>query len=452
MLSIQQTRAAHNAVLMPIYFTETQVLDVPTWPDQKPENLLIDKEPFLNGLLPLLDYFYSQKIKVNWSEFSQLSIENLSKEELNPIYNENNLDIHLDIPLKMRRKVGINFFEQESSVNPNFEKAAVWSGFLNIYTNETANQNQSTNASRFDLVSNYQGFIFENKSVYNDDHIPNWQRIESHLTKDVGSGPLKHSRTALGDLNLSPKGFQSVHSFLGGSVRKEQSLHPQRMMASLSQREIMVTKPSRIEVYINNQIFSQFHIQPGKFNLNNLPISAGQNNIKVRLIDDLGQIEEFNIMYLFDSNILAAGEHEYFYGVGRTADSNLYGKSYLVDSTSGSFYHRYGWTSNYSLGINFQSLADQSMFGAEVLSLSDWGIFGFDLAASQGFVQNQIDGNALRLSYRSIDGVSLLKRPLYFSAQVEYRSLNFSQPLVSGYLPTGSQVQSLGQISFNPTE
>ncbi len=448
----ESLRALTNPVLIPIYFTETQVAEVPTWPNQDAEKFSIEKTSLLAQLSNLLEYFYFEKLKNDWSQYSQINLRQLEDEGLNPHFDESALEIHLDIPLRNRKKESINFQAADNEMRPHFERPADWSGFLNVYTTETLSKNQSINSSQLDLVSNFKGYIFENKSNYSSDATPPWQRIESNITKDLISGPLKGTRAAAGDLNISPKGFQNVYAFLGGSIRNEQALHPQRKLASLSQQEIMITKPSRIEVYINNQIYSQFHIQPGKFNLSNLPISAGQNNIRVKVIDDFGQSEEFNIMYLFDANVLAEGENEFYYGGGQTADSNLSGKSYLQDSSAASFFHRYGWTQNKTIGLNFQSLGNQSLIGSELLSLEKWGIWGLDLASSQYASQTQSKAQAIRLSYRSINGISLAERPLYFSAQFEYRGVNFSQPQILGFLPSGSELQSLGQISYSPTD
>ncbi len=52
-------------------------------------------------------------------------------------------------------------------------------------------------------------------------------------------------------------------------------------------------------------------LEPGRYNLRDLPLASGTNNIQVRVTDDVGRVETIAFPFVFDTNLLIAGEQEF---------------------------------------------------------------------------------------------------------------------------------------------
>ncbi|MCR3916737.1 hypothetical protein, partial [Klebsiella variicola] len=62
----------------------------------------------------------------------------------------------------------------------------------------------------------------------------------------------------------------------GFSVVREFGIQPYRTLRPLSNTEIIIKRPSQVEVYVNGFMYSQMRLAPGVFNIRDFPLAIGQ--------------------------------------------------------------------------------------------------------------------------------------------------------------------------------
>lgn len=148
----------------------------------------------------------------------------------------------------------------------------------------------------------------------------------------VGTGPLG------GSLQLA-----------GVTVSRDFSLDPYFIRYPTTGLAGVVTTPSRVELYVNNQLVRSLQLPPGAYQLANLALPTGAADTRVVVRDAFGGQQEFGGSYYVTTSILSRGLQQFQYAFGaerlRPFDTLWdYGRPVLTGT------HRIGLTDALTLG------------------------------------------------------------------------------------------------------
>ena len=191
------------------------------------------------------------------------------------------------------------------------------------------------------------------------------------------------TQLTLGDLIVTGDLLSGAANVLGVDYSRNFSINPYLVTYPLQTLAGSVTVPSTAYVYVNGQLVRTIQIQPGPFNLQNVPVASGSSNTRVVITNAFGQQQVLQAPYYFGTNQLRQGisQFNFDFGVARAPDY-----SGLTDyqKPAGLAFYRYGVTNWLTLGA-FAELASPAVTsGAEAaVSLPYVGQIGFNGAMSQ---------------------------------------------------------------------
>ena len=196
------------------------------------------------------------------------------------------------------------------------------------------------------------------------------------------------NRYVAGDTVVSTGPLGGALQVAGASVSRDFNLDPYFIRYPTTGLSGVVTTPSRVELYVNNQLVRVAQIQPGSYELANLVLPTGAANTRVVVRDAFGGTQEFGGAFYITTAILAKGVQQFQYVAGaerlRPYDSMWdYGQVVVAGS------HRIGLTNAITLGGRVEVEPELTSVGPTV-------------AARVGrFGAVELSGGASRLSGRT---------------------------------------------------
>jgi outer membrane usher protein len=135
------------------------------------------------------------------------------------------------------------------------------------------------------------------------------------------------NRYVLGDAAATTGALGGSLQLAGVSVSRDYSLDPYFVRYPTIGLSGALMTPSRVEVYVNDQLVRVEQLPPGLYQLNRLPLPVGAGNTRVVVRDAFGGQQEFNSSYYISAGVLARGVQQFSYSAGverlRPFDSSL---------------------------------------------------------------------------------------------------------------------------------
>lgn len=247
-------------------------------------------------------------------------------------------------------------------------------------------------AVRIDRVVMEAGATYDGNSDRSE-----WRREELLFTFD---DPPRAVRYQLGDIRSSTDGFQSALELGGLRIAREFRLQPYVDFRPSEQRDFELLRPSRVGVLVNGVLVREFFLQPGRYNLQDIPaVAEATNNVRLRIVDDLGEVRFIDFALFTDLELLAVGEHEFSYSLGTRRWSTTQGYRYDAGRPVFAAFHHYGLQQDLTMGGNLQLSEQHHMIGVRGVWASPVGSFVLDTAYSRNRGAAPSEGHAWRLSY-----------------------------------------------------
>jgi len=268
-------------------------------------------------------------------------------------------------------------------------------------------------ATRFgDIVVEYDGAF---SGQFEDDY-----RFFRRGVRVVYDQPEKERRFAAGDLRATTLPILRT-PFLGGvSLEKGRRIFdPFLPVARLGAREIFLDNQSNVEVLLNGEIYQTFQLDPGRYNLADLPVQVGANDIQLIINDSAGRRQVVDFNFFFEPLDLQVGEDEYSIAVGAIAQNLTFEPEYSEEIGLSAFYRR-AFSNNLVFGGGTQLSEDLQLAAltASIVPQVVPGAFDLEGAVSTGPAGT---GFAFRGNYRFRSGSSF-SRSRQFSINVDYES------------------------------
>ncbi len=318
------------------------------------------------------------------------------------------------------------------------EKPAFFSGYINLFAQAGQIWKSDQTALQFDAESVFRigRVVVENElSLQNDvnaricpvdafclfGHESGLRRLGSRAVVDW---PDQQVRLTAGDTRVETTSFQRSASIAGVTLEYAPAkLNPGQSMRATGAQSFTLDRPATVEVLINGALAQRLTLAPGNYNLRDLPLRAGANEIVLLITDDTGASRTLTFSSYSSYALLGAGKWEAALSAG--VPSYMYDSfvQYVSDRYLASSFVRYGLTQRLTFEAHAQADDNVIMAGAGFVTATPFGIWGAQLAASQtdhdvGF------GLAARLTWDLIgqDNASLLR------LSAEWHSDDFRAP------------------------
>ncbi len=283
---------------------------------------------------------------------------------------------------------------QFSPDSPNAAEPAKLAAFLNLrsaldYIGHSPSGDEGLRAPRLDLegAARWQGVVLEAEATFEPDDVSvfgesgeGFKRRGTRLVKDFEAEAV---RATAGDVYPIGSGLQYTPDLLGISLERSYTkLQPGRNMRSTSRRSFRLERPSSVDVQVNGLTVRRLRLDPGDYNLSDLPVSAGANDMVLLIEDDVGHQQKLEFSYFLDSALLAPGLSEWAFAAGVPAGFTGGEPDYESDNFFVTGFYRRGLAESVTGEAHLQSNADSVMSGLGVLFGSGIGFFELEGAAS----------------------------------------------------------------------
>ncbi len=358
-------------------------------------------------------------------------------------------ELHMALALDGRPTNEVSLKGQAAQTNSGvLSKPATFSGYVNVTAGlDTAWRGQGsetdpTTSARLELDSaiRLHGAVFENRAVYEGEvdanvcptgarcvyqHASGLKRQSSRVVYDV---PDRQMRFQVGDNDPLAGALQRSIEMFGFSVEKSANkLAPGENTGASGRTVLRIERPSDIDVTVNGATVQHLQLRPGTYNLRDLPLGTGANEVKLIITDDTGarRTEQFTTFSGYRQ--LAEGKNEWAITAGlpsylrdneRQYDS---GNNYVASS-----FLRYGLNDALTGEFNLQGDNRAVMGSIGAISSTPWGVFGLQAASSTGSWGTGVAADA---SYDLINFRGLMaERGQSLHLGAEYRSREFHRP------------------------
>ncbi len=337
-------------------------------------------------------------------------------------YNSDSVELSIDLDPTIRKKNIVSIETRNNYQNISFLKPAAFSTYLNYYV--TKDYAYSPNAinqltANFESAINFYSFVLEGDLDYTEHNEHPFQRRDVRLVKDFTS---LNVRSMLGDLRYDLKGYQSYRPLAGISIDNDFSLNPGKISTALSSQDFYLKSNSSVKLFINDRFIRTLDLNAGNHSLEDLPIQAGLNDVRLEVTDSAGRNETLNFLHHTSKDLLKKGRHDFNYTVGVPyQDENgarVYSKN--EDKRTLSLFHRYAFSNYWTPGFYYQGDNYQYLTGVENTFSTPIGVFSVDFVSSD--TDYTKEGYAFKAIYQVFD---------YHGPNGTTRRLSFSEEKIS---------------------
>lgn len=259
-------------------------------------------------------------------------------------------------------------------------------------------------------------------------------------------------RLSGGDLQVYPRPFQAG-SIIGGIgvTRLYSQIDPQREIHAGGAQSISIVAPSMIETIVNGRSVERRLFQPGNYRIEDFPLAAGANAVKLRIEDEGGRVRTVDFSVYSNPSLLAKGVTEFSAVGGLYSAPTRTGIAYSREWVGSGFVRR-GLSEQLTAGVNGQANAHTRQVGVELVWGGPLGLTGFDLSVSND--NRAGSGIAAVVNYELLHSSASGERSQGLRLAVEWRSRHFVAPApvqgpdLTELRASGGYVVTLGHDRF----
>ena len=298
------------------------------------------------------------------------------------------------------------------------------SSYLNVTANFDYDSDNGSDAPDLflDGATRIGGIVVEYDGALSDQFGDSYEFLR-RSTRAVYDDPGSYRRYAAGDLRLDSLSILRNPQIGGVSVEKRRQIFdPFQSVSQLGGRQIFLDNRSTVDVLINGNRFDSFQLDAGTYDLANLPIQQGSNEVQLLIRDSFGQERIIDYNFFFENLSLPPGEEEYSFALGVLSRPLGFEQDYTDEIAASGLYRR-ALSQNLVLGGAFQLSEDAQVVAASAAVVPQFipGVFDIETAVSRS---DSGTGFAFRAGFRTQSGGSL-ENSSQLSINVDYESSAF---------------------------
>jgi outer membrane usher protein len=217
------------------------------------------------------------------------------------------------------------------------------------------------------------GVVFEADFQGADDFGGGGYRVDRNFARFVYDQPLLFRRWFLGDLSPEIRGRQSFVQLGGAGVaRQRRRFDPFRNTVIQGDRRLVLQRNSTVSVYRNGVLFRELRLESGAYDLSNLPLITGSNDVEIRVRDDAGGVQNLTYGAYLDPIDLDPGDYEYGAYLGVVSDQ--LGRTPVYDGDLAfSGYFRKAFLNRPAIGLGLQASSNVQLLSGQTQLISPTG-------------------------------------------------------------------------------
>lgn len=245
----------------------------------------------------------------------------------------------------------------------------------------------------------YRGLVFEADVQGRDDRFTDTYEVDRRYARFVYDQPEQYRRWVLGDLSPETRGRQGFVELGGlGVARQKRRFESFRNNVLTGARQIVLQENSVVRVLRNGVFVREFRLDPGQYDVSNLPLTTGSNDIQLEIEGQSGRRESVAYNAYLDSIDLEPGDYEYAAYVGVVSNRGFGSPDYSDGDVAFSGYYRKAFLDRPSIGVGLQASRDvQTLTGQTQYILGAGSRLRLDGALSNSRFVDQ--GYAFAVSY-----------------------------------------------------
>jgi outer membrane usher protein len=389
----------------------------------------LDISPIKDQLQQLLSPERFQALATNRAPM--VTLLQLERAGVQTRFDYQNLSVHLQVAAAQRRSENLNLIGNPGLTANRTQPPSVFSAYMNLrggvdYVEPSAGAQTGFTTPQLALENafNVRGLVLENETAINPLPDKPWEKRDTRLTWDQ---PEKRWRWTLGDLNYPVNSFQSFLPMAGLSFHREDSLQPYYVTSPLGQSAFFLKQDSKVDILVNGRTIQTLQMAAGPHQISNFPLTAGANNVILRITDPVGRVEYVNANLFYDPGLLKAGGSEFNYAVGFPSLTDPENPFYQYKpNPAASAFQRWGLNDSVTLGVNAQATKDTQQGGAQGILATRAGTFTYDAAFSHDTAIGC--GHFQRLQYNYYAPHDSLLSDANFNLSAQYQSSRFTSP------------------------
>ncbi len=266
--------------------------------------------------------------------------------------------------------------------------AAGWAWLNNFNLNHRRSNNNQSYDTRMEWlmkgnIGGGDGVNFSGAVFADDSSDGRFERYRGDWLLFIDA-PDKPRRISFGDTQNRVVGHLGSYQLGGVAIESAYGqLQPQRNLTPGNSQVFVLPRYATIEVFVNGFMLSRVRLKPGRYNINDLPLTSGSNQIRIVATYNDGEVQEFDFAKHYNAQLLSEGLSDYALVLGRpsTVLANVYhyDASYLL---SGSY--EYGWSDALTVGVNGAASKAGGIWGVSATTGARWGNVSMRLSQSQG--------------------------------------------------------------------
>jgi outer membrane usher protein len=270
-----------------------------------------------------------------------------------------------------------------------------------------------------------------------------FQRDYVRLVYDM---PDQDLRFFAGDLAPEFRGEQGAVLIGGvGILRESQLYNPSRVSTLTNNQQFILNNSATIDVLRNGVLLQQLNLAAGSYNLNNLPLTTGSNNLQIQIHDASG-VRSLNFSTYLDPIDIAPGDYEYGAYAGVLSTTTFQQPVYGNDPAFTGFFRKAFMNAN-AFGVGLQADKNLQMFDGEYRFVLPGGA-RVELGAAASHAANGSGGSVSAGYQLAVNRGGLTDD---FEASVQYNSALF-QVLGTGQANNTQEVTASGTYSHSFSE
>ncbi|WP_297804980.1 hypothetical protein [uncultured Brevundimonas sp.] len=210
--------------------------------------------------------------------------------------------------------------------------------------------------------------------------------VTRRYARAVYDQPDQFRRWWVGDLDPEIRGRQSFVQMGGiGVARQRQRFESFRNSVLSGGRQIVLQENSTVRVMRNGVFMREFKLDAGQYDLSNLPLETGSNDVQLEIVNGSGRVEHVGYSAYLDAIDLDPGDYEYGAYLGVT-NAGLFGSpDYSEGDLAFTGYWRKAFLNRPAIGIGIQASENiQNLTGQTQFFLKNGARIRFDGSVSTG--------------------------------------------------------------------
>ena len=403
------------------------------------DRFVVGTEGFLSLIGPLLTPEAQAELRALLGDKSRFLPEEVAASGIRLEYDPEQLAVLVLKIAPEKRSVEI-LYQNRQAEEPG-DPPVPFSAFMNISTT-VSRLSQTGNVEKPELFLNgavrYNNLVFEGDAQARRDFFTDKYRVERRYARLVYDQPEKARRWFLGDLEPETRGRQSFLNMGGiGVVRQRQRFDSFRNNVLSGGRRLVLQEQSTVRVMRNGIYQREFTLDPGQYDISNLPLDTGSNNIQLEVQGISGARETFDYQAYLDTIDLEPGDYEYGAYVGILDDGGFGNPDYSSGTPVFTGFWRKAFLNRPAIGFGTQLSEDvQNITGQTQFLLANSGRVRLDVGGSHSKTEGT--GFAATVGYDQIIGGATGYDTL--TVVLDYTSRNYA---------TVSSIEGVNPISFN---